>query len=135
ILADDIIVENPADVARPGNPVARLDQRRLVLLTDDVHAELDTFVADEDGRPGNQLPDFVLALAAERAVERVFRVAAAGLCHRHSITGPGGASHRSNRLRRPRTVDGGRQAPADARRRAGTPRHGLPKYMCSCRIN
>src|ERR1700693_5622155 len=116
VLADHIIVENPADVAWPRHPVTRLDQRRLVLLTDDVHAELDAFVADEDGRTRNQLPDFVLALAAERAVERVFRVATAGLCHRHSITGSSGGSRRMGSPRRP------------------VPRHGLPKYMCSRRI-
>ncbi len=96
-LADDIIVENPADVARPRHPVARLDQRRLVLLTDDVHAKLDAFVADENGRTRNQLPDFVLALAAEGTVERVFRIAAAGLGHRHSITGSGGATRQTGR--------------------------------------
>src|SRR6202030_4359746 len=67
---------------------ARLDQRRLVLLTDDIHAELDAFVADEHGWTRNQLPDLVLALAAKGAVQRVFRVATAGLGHRHSIAGP-----------------------------------------------
>ena len=71
VLADHVVVEHLADVARRRNAVARLDQRRLVLLADDVHAELDAFVADEDGRPGDQLPHLVLALAAERAVERV----------------------------------------------------------------
>src|SRR5205085_4574008 len=87
ILADHVIVEHLANVARPGNPVARLDQRCFVLLTDDVHAELDAFIADEHGRAGDQLSDLVLALAAERAVERVFRVAAAGFGHHHSVTG------------------------------------------------
>ena len=88
VLADHVIVEHLADVARRRHAVARLDQRRLVLLTDDVHAELDAFVADEDGRTGNQLPHLVLALAAEGAVERVLRVAAAGLGHRHSVDMP-----------------------------------------------
>src|SRR5207237_4160457 len=88
VLADHVVVEHPADVARPGHPVARLDQRRLMLLTDDIHAELDAFVADEHGRTRNQLPDLVLALAAKGAVQRVFRVATAGLGHRHSLAGP-----------------------------------------------
>src|SRR5207302_5892600 len=109
-----VVVEHAADVARPRHPVARLDQRRLVLLTDDVHAELDALVADKDGRPGDQLPDFVLALAAEGTVERVFRVAAAGLSHRHSITEPSAASRRANRLRWPGRADADRHAPADA---------------------
>ena len=56
-------------------------QRRLVLLADDVHAQLDALVANEDGRPGNELAHLVLAFAAERAVERVLRIAAANLAH------------------------------------------------------
>src|SRR5215470_15353940 len=88
ILADHIIFKDFADVARARDPVTRLDQRRLVLLTDDVHAELDALIANEHGRSSDQLPDLVLALAAKRAVERIFRVAAAGFGHRHSVTGP-----------------------------------------------
>ena len=53
VLTDYVVVQHPADIARSGDAVARLDERRLVLLTDDVHAELDTFVADKDGRPRN----------------------------------------------------------------------------------
>jgi len=71
ILTNHVVVENLADIARSGNAVARLDERCLVLLTDDVHAELDTLVANEDGRPSDQLPDFMLALATKRAVERI----------------------------------------------------------------
>src|SRR5207237_3414683 len=87
VLADHVIVEHLANIARPGNPVARLDQSGFVLLADDVHAELDAFIADEHGRAGDQLSDLVLALAAEGAVERVFRIAAAGFGHRHSVAG------------------------------------------------
>src|SRR6185437_10235342 len=61
-------------------------QRRLVLLMDDVLAQLDALVADEDGRPGNELAHLVLALAAEGAVERVLRIAAADLAHFRSMT-------------------------------------------------
>src|SRR5262249_23325347 len=81
ILADHIVVENLADLFRGRNSVARLHQRGLVLLADDVHAQFDTFVADEDGRPCNELAHFVLALAAERAVEGVLRIAAADFAH------------------------------------------------------
>ena len=80
-LADDIVVEDGADLARRRHAVARLHQRGFVLLADDVHAQLDALVADEDRRPGDELADFVLALAAERAVERVLAVAAADLAH------------------------------------------------------
>src|SRR5207248_8779843 len=130
VLADHIIVKNAADVARTGDPVARLDQSRLVLLTDDIHAELGAFVADEDGRTRDQLPDFVLALAAEGTVERVFRVATAGLAHRHSITASGGALRRTAWTCRLRRSGGDRQAgqrPAPSLQ----PRRGLRKYMCS----
>src|SRR6516162_4016469 len=87
ILTDHVVVEHLAYVARPRDPVPRLDERCFVLLTDNVHAELDTFVADEDGRSSNQLSDLVLALATKRAVEGVLRVATAGFGHRHSVTG------------------------------------------------
>ena len=130
VLADHVIVENPADIARSRHAVARFDERRLVLLTDDVHAELDAFVADEHGRTRDQLPDLVLALAAEGAVERVFRVATAGFSHRHSITGLAHAGRG-----RPAPAGGSRQIAGQPRRPAGTRRHGPFKYMCSRRIN
>ena len=81
VLADDVVVEDLADLLRGRNIVARFPQRRLVLLADDVQAKLDAFVANEDGRPGDELAHLVLALAAERAVERVLRIAAANLAH------------------------------------------------------
>jgi hypothetical protein len=43
--------------------------------------KLDALVANEYGRPGNELGHLVLALAAERAIERVLRIAAANLAH------------------------------------------------------
>ena len=67
VLADHVVVEDLADFLRRRNAVARLHQRGLVLLADDVHAQLDALVADEHGRAGNELAHLVLALAAERA--------------------------------------------------------------------
>src|SRR5262245_61242241 len=81
ILTDDIVVENFAYLLRGRNAVARLHQRGLVLLVDDVHAQFDTFVADEHGRAGDELAHLVLALAAERAVERILGIATADLAH------------------------------------------------------
>src|SRR6185312_14660133 len=81
ILADHVVVENLADFLRGRDAVARLHQRGFVFLANDVHAEFDALVADEDGRPGNELAHLVLALAAERAIERIFGVAAADLAH------------------------------------------------------
>src|SRR5207302_5879012 len=87
VLADHVIVEYSANVAWARHPVARLDQCRLVLLTDNIHAELNAFVTDKHGRTRDQLPDLVLALAAEGAVQRILGVATAGLCHHPSIAG------------------------------------------------
>src|ERR1700722_3506227 len=81
VLADDIVVEDFADLLRGRDIVARFRQRRLVLLADDVQAKLDALVANEDGRSGNELAHLVLALAAERAVERVLRIVAANFAH------------------------------------------------------
>jgi len=81
VLADDIVVEHLADLARGRNAVARLHERGLVLLADDVHAQFDALVADKDGRPGYELAHLVLALAAERAVQRVLGIAATNLAH------------------------------------------------------
>ena len=80
-LADHVVIEDLADFLRGRNAVARLHQRGLVLLTDDVHAELDAFVADENRWTRDQLADFMLALAAERAIQRVLGVARADLTH------------------------------------------------------
>jgi hypothetical protein len=81
ILADHIVIEDLADFLRCRDAVARLYQRGLVLLTDDVHAQFDAFVADEHGRAGNKLAHLLLALAAERTVKRVLGIAAASLVH------------------------------------------------------
>jgi hypothetical protein len=71
VLPDDVVVEHLADFLRRGDAVTRLDQRGLVLLADDVHAEFDALVADKDGGPCDKLANLVLALAAERAIKRI----------------------------------------------------------------
>jgi hypothetical protein len=81
-LTDHVIVENVADLLRRGDAAILLaDERRLGLFANDVVAELDTFVADEHGRSGDELAHLVLRLAAERAIERALGVAAAELGH------------------------------------------------------
>ena len=54
--------------------LGRLLEADLVLFADDVHAQFDAFIADEDGRARNQFADLVLALSAERAVQSAFGV-------------------------------------------------------------
>jgi hypothetical protein len=59
---------------------------RFILFTDDIHAELDALVADENGGAGDEFPNLVLALTAERAIQSVLGIAAAGLIHWPSST-------------------------------------------------
>ena len=73
VLADHIVIEDLADFLRRRDAFARFYQRGLLLLADDVHAQLDALVADEHMVGGNKLANLVLALAAERAMERVLK--------------------------------------------------------------
>src|SRR6516164_7172216 len=86
ILADDVIVEYLAYLLRSWNTVPRFRQRGRLLLADYVHAQFDALVADKYGRPGNELTYLALALAAERAVERVLRITVADLAHLRAST-------------------------------------------------
>ena len=81
-LADDIVVQDLPDLLRRRHAVLGLGERDFVLFADDIHAELDAFIADEHGRSGDELAHLVLALPAERAVERAFGVGAGGFGHR-----------------------------------------------------
>src|SRR5579872_97677 len=71
-LADDVLVEELLDLLRDrqggAGPAARLE---LVVVRDDVVADLDALVADEDGRTGDQFADVVLVLVTERAAENL----------------------------------------------------------------
>src|SRR5688572_4729333 len=70
LLTDHVLIEDGLDLGRLGKGA---DLPRLFLfplLGDDVVAELDALVADVDGGPGDELAHIVLALAAERALQR-----------------------------------------------------------------
>ena len=71
VLTDHVVGQYLTDLGGGGYTIAALDPRALVLLADDIHAELDALVADEHGRPRDELAHLVLALPAERAVQRV----------------------------------------------------------------
>ncbi len=81
LLADHVIVQHLADFLRRRNSITRLHQRGFVLLANDVHAEFDALIADENGGAGDQFADFVLALPAERAIQGVLRIARTDLAH------------------------------------------------------
>src|SRR5439155_4188478 len=75
LLADDVLVEGELDLAGVGElGDRRLGLRRLEhLLFDDLLAEVDALVADVDALAGDELPDLLLALAAEGAAVRNLR--------------------------------------------------------------
>src|SRR6185437_1456885 len=81
VLPAHVIVEHLADLARRRHPVLRLHEGDLVLFANDIHAQLDAFIADEHGGTRDELTDLVLALAAERAVQGALAVAARGFGH------------------------------------------------------
>eukprot|EP01022_Parablepharisma_sp_SALTPOND_P014695 TRINITY_DN2018_c0_g1_i2.p1 TRINITY_DN2018_c0_g1~~TRINITY_DN2018_c0_g1_i2.p1 ORF type:complete len:1935 (-),score=514.39 TRINITY_DN2018_c0_g1_i2:42295-48099(-) len=83
-LPDHVLIQQVADFL--GGRQIRLGASYRIdagsLITDDVVAQVDTFVADEDRRTGNQLLDFMLALAAEGAVKQFFAAGRFFLRHR-----------------------------------------------------
>ena len=84
-LADHIIVQHLADSRGVGTPSVDFRPGGLRLFADDVHAQLDAFVADEHRRPRDQLAHLMLALAAERAIKRVLAVAAGVVRHLYPL--------------------------------------------------
>jgi hypothetical protein len=74
-LPDDVIVEHVADFLRAGHfAFLATGERALGFLANDVVAKLDTFVADKNRWPGDQLAHLMLRLSAERAVKRALGV-------------------------------------------------------------
>src|SRR5581483_9523042 len=115
LLVDDVLVEDRLDLGRLGKTADLAAALLLPLLGDDVVAQLHALVADVHGRAGDELPDVVLALAAERALQdTAVRLPRS----RHALSpGPGrltpgarrppperpGAPGRARRSRRPRS--------------------------------
>ena len=79
VLADHVVVEDLSDLLGRRDALARLRSRGLIFLPDDVNAEFHALVADEHCRAGDELANLVLALAAERAIERILRITGSGL--------------------------------------------------------
>jgi hypothetical protein len=69
LLADDVLVEDAVDLPRLRQVVDVERRRSGQLLVDDLVTEVDALVADVDARPGDQLLDLALRLAAEGAEE------------------------------------------------------------------
>ncbi len=68
-LADDVFVEELLDFLRGRQRRAGAAVLEAVVVGDDVVADLDALVADEDRGPRDELPDVVLVLVAERAAQ------------------------------------------------------------------
>ena len=83
LLADDVLVQELLDLDRHRQRGARA-AIELVVVGDDVVADLDAFVADEYRRARNELADVVLILVAERAAQDFVL---AGLLRRHCFPG------------------------------------------------
>ena len=73
VLPDDVLLEEPEDLARLGKVEVGDDARRGFrhALFDDLVAQLDALVADVDAGTRDELLDLLLALSAEGALEQV----------------------------------------------------------------
>ena len=69
LLPDHVLVERVLDLLRRRDLRDRFRDLALFVLREDLVAERDALVADVDGRAGDELPDRVLRLAAERAAQ------------------------------------------------------------------
>src|SRR6185369_7813237 len=78
-LPDDVLVEYVHDFLGLGQMAAGTSSLLLEFLADDVVAEFDALVANEDAGTSDQLADFVLTFAAERAVQDLVAVARSAL--------------------------------------------------------
>ena len=78
-LPDDVIVQYSLDITGSWNAVARFHELGFRFLTNDIHAQLNAFIADEYRWPGYKFTHLMLALAAEGAVKRILRITAGGL--------------------------------------------------------
>src|SRR5262245_532256 len=111
LLPDDILVERGLDLGGLGQAA---DLPRLLLfplLGDDVVAELDALVADVDGGTGDQLADVVLALAAERALQRAVALARPRHPSRDSLATSGPAPPTARPARSPPGSSAWRRSP------------------------
>jgi hypothetical protein len=70
-LPNDIFVKKPFDLARLGKWRAGGDAFGLLVVRDDLVADVYALVADVNGWPSDELLHFVLRLAAERTTQRV----------------------------------------------------------------
>src|SRR5690606_30986843 len=79
-LTDHVLIERVLDLVGLGQAfLTTVVAVFLDFLADDVIAQIHALITDEDRRARDQLADFVLALATERAVQQLAVVALSGV--------------------------------------------------------
>src|SRR5690349_17810738 len=71
LLADDVVIKEGLDLDRLGQRRAAGGRLLLLSIGDDLVADVDALVANINGRPGNELFNFVLRFTAERTAQGV----------------------------------------------------------------
>jgi hypothetical protein len=82
LLTDDILIQEFLDLLWHWQRRVCTPVLEPVVIRDDVVADLDTLVANEDGWSGDELPDIILIFVAKRATEDLGF--AAFFCHSHT---------------------------------------------------
>jgi hypothetical protein len=62
-------------------PFRRIGVQDSAVLADNIHANIDALVANENGRPRNELAHLVQHFAAKRAAEPIIRIVTASFVH------------------------------------------------------
>ena len=121
-LTDHVIIQRGLDFLGLGQTlVAAVTGLFLDLFADDVVTEIHTLVADKDRRARDQFANFVLALAAERAVQQFAVVALSGVIGHRIASEPGSHFEDAGRARlfQARSGPGDRHSAAFIRRSGG----------------
>ncbi len=84
-LADDVLIEDFLDFLGLGQLVAGALGALLELFPDYVVAQLHALVADENAGTGYELPNLVLALSTERAVQQLTVIMFAARIFAHAV--------------------------------------------------
>src|SRR3546814_2432751 len=81
-LPNDVVIKDIADFQRRRHATILLaDKAALGFFPDDIVAQFNAFIADEDGWPCDQLAHLMLRLPAEAAVQGAFRIRASQFRH------------------------------------------------------
>src|SRR5713101_7825082 len=71
VLTDHVFIEERLDLAGLGQRRTRRNRLSLLIVGDDLVADVDALIADVNRRAGNELFDFVLRLTAEGTAQGV----------------------------------------------------------------